>query len=123
MSLEEQQFQNTQIIQMELPRSLSRYIDEQDLEVVNLEEQKLLNSIKGSHFLEETVRAVIRKEKFITIRVTEELEQRLIDACKGLKQDRSKLVRKSILAMLDYYERNLKPKIVEKRRHGSNGVR
>jgi predicted DNA binding CopG/RHH family protein len=98
---------------MELPRSLSRYIDEQDLEVVEREEQQLLNSIKGSHFLEETVKSVIRKEKFITIRVTEDLEQRLIIACKGMKQDRSKLVRKSILAMLDYYDRHLKAKIVE----------
>lgn len=90
---------------MDFQKRIKNYIDEDYQQVVKEEERRLIQRYKGSHFFEENIREMIKKEEFVTIRITEELKKRLERASRITNQDRSKLIRKSIIGLLDYLDR------------------
>lgn len=90
---------------MDFQNRIKNYIDEDYQQVVKEEEKRLIQKYKGSHFFEENIREMIKKEEFVTIRITEELKNRLEQASKITNQDRSKLIRKSIIGLLDYLDK------------------
>ena len=96
---------------MDFQNRLKTYINDHYQQVIKEEEKRMMTRYAGTHFFEENVREMIKKEDFVSIRVTEELKKRLEEASKFTNQDKSKLIRKSILAMLDYVEKEKKRKI------------
>lgn len=90
---------------MDFLKRIKPYIDDDYQQIIKDEEKRMIQKYGGSHFFEENVREMIKKEEFVTIRITEELKNRLEQASRITNQDRSKLIRKSIIGLLDYLDK------------------